>query len=244
VTQRTRRPSPRDRAIAHTVARFHQVTAKQLERLYFTKGYVWQGRQRVEVESVPTTRAARCRRALARLTRWGLVRRLDRPIGGAPAGSGGYVYVPPQSRSRSPDDHTLDIAELYVRLVEAADRRSIELLDFRAEPECHFLVGKLRIEPDAYVRLQAQDGRTYQWFAEVDRTTEWNTELARKMRRYWQAYDGWSGSTFPRVLFVMQEEYRAQSVTRLVERLASEARPLFKVVTFGEALGVLKSFAE
>ena len=64
---------PRDWAVLHDVARCRLMTGRQLQLLHFGDG---------------ETAARAARRLLARLTRHGLLARLDRQIGGLRAGSG------------------------------------------------------------------------------------------------------------------------------------------------------------
>jgi len=116
--------SNRDLAILHDLARVRLLTGSQLERLHFA-------------DIALRSRGGIRRRVLNRLIALGLVTTLPRPIGGVRAGSAGLVYIldaagqrllmtqRPSPRIRRPwsigsrfVDHTLDVAELYVRLRE------------------------------------------------------------------------------------------------------------------------------
>src|SRR5262249_28414998 len=109
----------RDRAILVTLGRVRVATARQLYRLHF--------------EGV-TRRQPRA--SLASLADRRLIARLPRVVGGARAGSTGFVYTldiaghrlmrPGHTRPQRPWsvgraflDHTLGVTELYARLVEA-----------------------------------------------------------------------------------------------------------------------------
>jgi len=223
----------RDRAIVETVGRFHQMTGKQLERLFFVSGYVRQGGQVIHQPSCQATRAARARRTLARLVKQGRIRRLPRPIVGTPEIGGGYVYVSRNSKTRKDDDHKLCIGELYVRLVELAYP-----MQFRP----HFEARLSKIEPDAHVRIYWADGEARQWYIEMDNTSEWNNELSGKLRRYRQAYDDPGGPTFPQVLFVMREQSRYEAMLELVDEsqvFDDDGTPLFRVERYQDAARVI-----
>jgi hypothetical protein len=220
----------RDRAIVETVGRFHQMTGKQLERLFFVSGYVRQGRQVIHQPSREDTRAARARRVLARLVEQGRIRRLPRPIVGTPEIGGGYVYVSRNSKTRREDDHKLCIGELYVRLVELAYP-----MQFKPHYEARL---SRKIEPDAHVRIYWADGKARQWYVEMDNTSEWNNELSGKLRRYRQAYDDPDGPTFPQILFIMRERSRYEAMLGLVDEnqvFDDDGTPLFRVELYEDA---------
>lgn len=145
------------------------------------------------------------------------------------AGSEGYIYLPAGSRTRTPDPHTLDITELYVRLVESEG----ELLAFDPEPYCHVQVGHIEVKPDGYIRLRTSEG-TFRYFIEVDRGTEWRPQLHAKMRRYVQAYNHWSEPSFPLCLFVVPDEMRRRLVETVVKR--QETPGLFEVIEMDQAV--------
>ena len=131
------------------------------------------------------------------LSNWGEVRQLEWLIGGGVGGSGPYVYTLPGTRNRYADPHTLDIAELYVRLIEANRQAEIELLRYDPEPYSHVQAGHLDLRPDAHIRVRKPDG-VDQYFVEIDRVTEWRAQLTSKMRRYALAYEDWNpDGTFP-----------------------------------------------
>ena len=212
--------SDRDQAITKTVALLRQITSTQLLRLYFADGS--------EVSRKP-----RMCRAMARLNDWGEVRRIQRFIGGGTGGSGPYVYMPPSGRARIADAHTLDIAELYVLLIEAERTGAIELLHFDPEPYSHVQAGRLDLRPDAHARIRKADG-VDQYFIEVDRSTEWRNQLASKMRRYTSAYDEWNpDEIFPLVVWVVPDEQRRRFMEAVVRR--QRYPELFTVCTTEEA---------
>ncbi len=217
MTRSSSRLSPRDLAIIQTVTRHRQIESHQLRRLYFEDGS-------------PASRGVRQRKALARLVKWGEIQRLPRPVGGYSGGSGAHVYLPMTSKARHPDAHTLDLTELYVRLVESG-----QLNRFDPEPWCHINVGHVELKPDATVKTQTPRG-TFNAFVEMDRSTEWRSQLAAKMRRYCTAYEKWKGSTFPQVVFIVHDQDRLRLIRDLGKRQEVQ---LFKTVLFEDAVAYL-----
>jgi hypothetical protein len=208
------RPSARDRAVVETVTRFRQLTAGQLRRLFFAEGS-------------PASQPVRQRRVLARLVRDQQLERLPRPIGGGDGGSGGYVYIPPASHARIPNPHTLDIADLYVRLVEADRQQLLALVDLAPEPYCHVATENAILKPDTFLRVRTTTG-TFQYFIEIDRGTEWRPQLRAKARAYARAFASWTEPTFPKVVFVVPDQLRCAFIAELVKRQPNPE--LFSVV--------------
>jgi hypothetical protein len=234
----------RDWAIIATLARVRVATVGQLERTCFAEVSRRQARQ-----------------SLASLADRRVVARLPRVVGGVRAGSAGYVYAldvaglrlarPDQARPQRPWSvgtaflaHSLAVTEVYVRLVEHGRTGALRLVEFVAEPGCWRTFfgpggGRLVLKPDAFVvvRLGGYEDR---WFIEVDRGTEASTTLARKCevyRWYWasgteQARTG----VFPRVLWVVPDERRYQSLVEVLGRQPAEAWALFTVATFEQVV--------
>jgi len=148
--------------------------------------------------------------------------------GGYGGGSGEHVYQVPSNRSRGPDFHTLDIAELYVRMAEVTARNGAQLVAFDPEPWAHTRIGHTELKPDAFVDLG-----TFRFYIEVDRGSEYRSQLAAKMRRYVRAYDQAEGGTFPLVVWVVPDLDRQRFVQGVVKRQA--VPELFAVVLFDEA---------
>jgi hypothetical protein len=127
--------------------------------------------------ATPATQARKTRAVLQRLTRLGLLSRLERRIGGVRAGSDGMIYGLSglghavldlgqdttrrhrRAREVAPafQDHTLAVAETYVQLVERCRESQSELLEFTAEARRRFtgMAGELvTLKPDGFVRLE------------------------------------------------------------------------------------------
>jgi hypothetical protein len=248
--------SLRDKAILRDLARVRLLTGSQLERLHFD-GLV-----------TPNARGSARRRSLGRLVRLGLVTALPRRVGGERAGSAGLVYTldarahrervlwntedgerPSAAKSRRPwaigwlfVSHTLDIAELYVRLREAERDNTLRVLRFDAEPASWFKTGGEPLKPDAYVVLEV-GGWERHWWIEVDRATESLPTLRRKFGRYLDLYKHGSAGpdgVLPRVLVTVPDKHRRDQVDALVRQMGDDVRQeLVEVHTFEDAMAVL-----
>jgi hypothetical protein len=239
--------SDRDRQILTTLRLLRVATGDQLERLYFAG---ISDRQR--------------RRALERLESSRLIVRLPRQIGGIRAGSAGSVFALDLAGQRLTNHggpaggrrierpwtpglpflaHTLAITELYVRLVLADRTGRLELLAFQSEPTAwrrfQGRAGQTTLKPDAALRLGAG---TYEdhWFIEVDRGTEAPGTIERKVAVY-QAY--WSTGreqattgVFPKVLWLVPDQPRADLLTEVIDRSAGESWQLHDIVPFAAAI--------
>jgi hypothetical protein len=238
--------TPRDRAILRTFTRVRVATAGQLERLHG--------------EGIGPRQT---RQVLASLTDRRLLARSARPIGGIRAGSGSYIYsldvaglrlMRPGRRAARPWPaaqlflaHGLDVAALYVDLVEKERSRQMKLAEFSAEPAAwRWFYGpggvRMVLKPDAFIRLQLGDFEDC-WFIEVDRGTESLPTVARKClvyRRYWQnGSEQARHGVFPRVLWIVPDARRAEAVTDVCGRQPAEAWQLFTVATRGQAVARL-----
>jgi hypothetical protein len=236
--------SPRDRSLLVTLARVRLATSAQLRRLHFTD---------------VTRRQANA--TLERLTDRGLVARLPRIMGGARAGSAGFVYgltiagrrlVAGTDRRRYQPwgvglpflAHRLAITELYVQLLETNRSGGLDLTDFTSEPGCWRAFdgpggSRVVLKPDAHAVLAF--GRFEdRWFIEVDRGTESGTALARKCdvyRQYWQSgVEQARHHIFPRVLWLVLDDHRRTTLIEVLGRQPEQAWPLFAVALFDEAV--------
>lgn len=259
----TSRLTPRDLAVLKSVADLRFVTGNQLTRLHFVS------------DGDEASRARAARRALLGLTRLDCLARLPRVVGGVRAGSAGFVYhlglagqklamrfgwqsTRRGRRSRSPGTlflhHTLQVAELHIRLVEADRAHRLELLELSAEPASWRSfrgIGTQRVlKPDSFVRIGFGEWE-HVFFVEVDRGTEGSQTIAGKLQDY-LAYEA-SGieqrehGVFPKVLWVVPDVARAEVVAGEIEQLAAAGRELFGVVEFKdvvEAIAAPKLAAE
>lgn len=202
--------------LLHTVGRFTQATSSQLRRLHYP-GLTPQSQKTLSSYN------------LARLVELGKLRR----IWGVHHGhEPEYVYTLPGSTAK-PDDHTLDVTELYVRLAEI---HGLEV-DYTPEPWLDYRVGTLTMTPDAYLELSPERRS----FIEMDLNTERPARLRKKMRHYYNAYLEWDDEKrglFPKVIWVVHMQARARDI-RLAIKQQPEPR-LFVVRLFDEVIERLR----
>ncbi len=244
--------SDRDLAVLGSVGALHFVTTRQIERLYFHRP-----------DTTPLAAARAARRSLARFFDLHLLDRLERRIGGVRAGSASFVWrLAPagvrllgdgtRRRSREPSlvhlAHVLDVADLVVRLHELVRHdAAVELLSVETEPACwRPLVGhhgaRVMLKPDLRLTVGVDEHELH-WFVELDRGTEYRVALTRKLHAYLAAWrDGGEqarAGVFPRVLWVVPDEERAEVIEGVWQSLSSVPPGMFLAVTNDRAVRVL-----
>jgi hypothetical protein len=232
--------SGRAQAILEDLLRVRLLTGRQLERLHFHN------------LSTDNARGSARRRSLGRLVAAQLVTTLPRRVGGERAGSRGLVYqltararrllATSESRIRQPwpigwpfVQHTLDVAELYVRLREQDRAGRLRLLHFEAEPASWYRSGNQVLKPDAFAVLETSRWEEHYWL-EVDRATESLPALRRKLAHYVEAASaprsaGPLGVT-PRVLVTVPTVARRAALQQLLAGLPEPASQLIRVELF------------
>lgn len=208
--------TPRDTAVVSSLAALRCLTTRQIERLHF---------QDAPTSAPAAARAAR--RCLAGLRTRGLVTRLRRRIGGLERGSAVFIWRLTAAgasvadldinawRSHEPGPahvaHTLDVAEVVVRLHERARNRPVDIAAVETEPHCwrHCQTRHSQrawLKPDLRLTLRVP-GHELHWFVEIDRGTEYRPALRRKIASYLAAWrDGAEqarAGVFPRVAWVV-----------------------------------------
>ena len=204
------------------------------------------------------------RRALKRLSDRRVLDPLPRRIGGRRTGSDGIVYRTGRAgvrllatrdihgpRTDIPGalhlDHTLATTELVVRLREADRAGELELIQAQQEPSCwrsYIAVGMVRrrLKPDLFVRIGA--GRNEdRYMIEVDRSSESGRTIARKMSAYLEHYRSGAEQrdhgTYPRVLWIVPDQQRAEQVLGVLNRRPAEAKRLLSVCCWDEAISFM-----
>lgn len=236
-------PGHRGEAILADLQRVRLLTGRQLERLHFA------------ALADDRSRSSARRRSLGRLTQRGWVTTLPRRVGGERAGSAGLVYTLDRAgqqllatgtaRIRRPwavgwpfVQHTLDVAELYVRLREQERHEQLHVLRFDAEPAAwHRLASGITLKPDAFAALEV-DGWEYHYWLEVDRGTESLPTLRRQLATYLDAANlGEVGplGVMPLVVVTVPTVARRTAVAGLVAHLPEPAGRLLTVWDFADA---------
>jgi Replication-relaxation len=202
-------------SVLRTVALFRQATSSQLRRLHYT--------------GTRDGTRVRSRKHLARLVALNKLRR----IWDVYEGVAEFIYLPPESKARAANMHTLDVTELYVQLMEnQCHIRDATNMVFDPEPWRYYSVGPTDLRPDAYIDV----GRRY--FLEMDEGTEYRAALAKKMGLYVAAFRVWGEERFPQVMFVCHDQDRFRFIAKIIQR---QSKPkLFSVCLFSRAVDVLE----
>lgn len=242
--------SERDRAVLGEVGRYRLLSSGQVERLLFAGHH-----------ASPIATRRRCQSVLRRLVDIEYLDRLERRQGGHRAGSTGFTYrltskgrraIGEEGRGgrREPTDrftdHTLACAEVAIRLHEATRAGDVERLQVTTEPDTwRPFVGRHGqrevLKPDLLVEAVTTERMELRWFVEVDRATEHLPTILRKCQQY-QAY--WrSGAephpVFPRVLWSVPDQHRAERIAGLVADARGFEPALFVVATDEATTAVL-----
>jgi hypothetical protein len=239
--------SVREHAIVETLRSLSLASGSHIRRLHFADA------------ATPETGARLCRRTLGRLSELRVIARLDRRVGGTRGGSEAHVYAldlasqdfsARRRRPRTPGSafvaHALDIAELYVRLWEAA-RDGLEVVTVSPEPSCWRTypgpAGPQWCKPDLFVRVAVGDYED-DWFIEVDRATQSASVLHRKAAVYAAYWRAGVRDPFPLVLFTAPDDRRRRFVADVLGRLPADVRPLFRVALFDDAVRLISAGQE
>ena len=259
VARLRRQLSSRDLAALDILQRVRLASLRHVQRL-------------LVVDGSPRARTRRAQLMMTRLTELDLVTRFSRIIGGARAGSSGYIYGlsglgqavvdtdgPLGGRRRRVwearpyfQDHMLAVSELYVQLVERHRFGRGDLLAFDAEPAAwrHF-TGKLgelvMVRPDAFVAI-GRAATLHSSFVEVDMATETLPTIRKKCLRYieyWRSgmEQQWRG-VFPKVVWLVETERRRERIAGVIGKLALDGQALFDVGLLGDGPQLLNGIGQ
>jgi hypothetical protein len=220
-----------------------------------------------QTDNAQSAAARAGRRTLKRLTDWRVLATLPRRIAGM-RGSSGLVYYTGRAGVRllaardihGPSveipgtlhlAHTLATTELALCLQEAGGEGTLELIEVQQEPVCWrsypSAMGAQRVlKPDLFIRIGAgtQEDR---WMAEVDLGSESGRTIARKLSLYAQHYrsgrEQHAHGVYPRVLWTVPNEQRAQQVTDVLNRQPPATKRLFTVCQLKDTIGLLAAEA-
>lgn len=245
--------SGRDIAIVRQVADLKLMSARQIEAVHFT----------LDDHSTGLTAARSARRVLERLVRDRLLVRLSRRVGGIRAGSASYVYAigpvgqrvigsgKARVRFREPSAtfarHTLAVTQLLVDLTVESRTGRIDILGLQPEPTCWRATTAAMgvnstLRPDLFASIGIGDYE-HRWFIEVDLGSEHLPTLLRKCASYEAYYrsgqEQHEHGVFPRVLWIMNEEHRADRLREAIERDPQLSSTLFTVTTTDDVMTVL-----
>jgi len=138
--------------------------------------------------------------------------------------------------------HTLAVSELYTQL-----HTSNQLLKAEFEPECwraySTIFGNSTLKPDMYAVTKSGDGSpagSYEdhWFFEVDLDTSAPKMIIRKCESYSRYFLTESEykriGVFPKVVWIVPNEKRRDTISEHIRERVSEFVELFAVITFDE----------
>jgi len=253
--------SARDHQVLASLSRCRYLTTLQIARLYYFG------------ESVTHRAAVRAaNRSLARLREDGLIRPLQRRIGGVRAGSGSFVWAltpggarllqaqtsdpQPRKQFREPTlhflTHTLVIAEAYLQLTEICAQHGMVLADVQFEPECWRRYGNkggkaVVLKPDLYAVTQG-GGYEEHRFIEIDCATETVARIVEKCERYIQylrsgVEQGQTG-VFPYVVWIVPDAKRKGSVERHIRAAYPHGPDIFIVILPDELEALIRKGIE
>jgi hypothetical protein len=246
--------TPMDTDVLGFLAEVRLATGKQLVRRFWIDG-----------TGSDDGRARAGRRALKRLSDWRVLDPLPgRARGGLRGGSDTLIYAVGRSGARllgqrgqmprrlgAPGErhitHTLAVCELVVRLHEADRADDLELLEIQSEPSCWRafrggVIGtRLTLKPDLFLRIGAGAEEDH-WMVEVDLASEHRATLTAKAKRYHSHYRASTG-VYPRVLWAVPDQRRAEQLEDLIGHLPAEAQRLFTVRLFDDAVAFLATEA-
>jgi Replication-relaxation len=245
----------RERAAISVLLEMRFLSTRQVER------WVFDG-------STPLARARASRRSIAKLVELGIIRHLERRIGGVRAGSAGHINVltplglrlaafygwitfEQARRTREPGGqfvrHYLAVAEAHLRVVEAQARDELEVLERQAEPAAwREFTGpsgaRAMLKPDAFFALGFGSEGAH-WFLEVDRATVGGATLDRKLSTYvdyWNsAREVLGGGVSLKVLWLAPDTHRLDQLQQAFRRTPAETRDLFRGALFDDLMPVL-----
>jgi hypothetical protein len=249
--------SDQDQAVVAFLVQVRLATGVQIARRF------WDSR-------VPTDRQAyAARRSLRRLEGWRVLDRLPRRMGGVRAGSASIVYsLGPAGRRlligqglegrrlAAPGDryvrHTLAITALIVRLHEADVAGDLDLIELQTEPQCWrsftaLMGARLTLKPDLFVRI-GSGAFEDRWWLEVDLATEAGPTVLSKAKLYLSHFRSGDEQrrhgVYPRVVWAVPDQRRAEQVSHALGDLSRGARRLFSVWLYDEVIERLASEAQ
>lgn len=216
----------RELATVQLVARFHQISSKQLRSLLFT----------TLASPTPSDRV------LKKLTDNKYLNRIEhRLVGGARGGSGQFAYAigPAGHRvmgldgqyrpARTVSYHSLAVADAYIALRQLEAAGVLSLVGYLTEPDCWVLADGYELKPDLYVEFVWRQ-LTHRRRLEVDMGTEGQRHVKAKLLTYIRVWEQSEGK-FPRVIWIAPDETRKNELLWWIADLPESDRALFTVTT-------------
>lgn len=241
------RLSARDHAVLQAIRKYRFLTSDQIGRLYITDC------------STKSSQTRQQNLLLQRLSGHGLIRPLERRVGGHGGGSTVQVWhlteaglrllslndpgMPPRKRFVEPStmflNHTLAIAECAVQLTclcRDSNDLMLEMVD--NEPSCwrRYKDGDrvCYLKPDLYA-ITGYDGYEDHWFIEMDLGTETLSQIVSKcnayVRYYYTGIEQKSTEMFPLVVWIVKDADRKNSIKECLQEHLKSQPKMFLIIT-------------
>ncbi len=252
--------SARDHAVLQAIRKYRFLTSTQIGRLYITDC------------STKTSQTRQQNLLLQRLGNYGLIRPLERRVGGYGGGSTVQVWhlteaghrlltlndPGDQSRKRFSEpsalflEHTLAIAECAVQLTclcRESEDLNLDMVD--TEPSCW---RKYRdnnqicyLKPDLFA-ITTYDGYEDRWFIEMDLGSESSTQIVEKcnlyLRYYYTGIEQRATEMFPLVVWIVKDENRKENLKGYIQNSLKGHPKMFPVITPDELEKMLRQFID
>lgn len=191
-------------------------------------------------------------RSLNWLKAAGYIVPLEQPlIGGNKGGGSQYVwqlgpagwrhagYEDRYRPARAIQAHTLAIADLYGLFVRLEQAGYLRIVSYSTEPAVHFDVKDgsttYYVRPDIRIEwTQVTSREPVRRFIEIDMGSQYETEIRKKLSRYYSAYGAADPNLWPpdqHVMFVTVDERRAGNLRSMLRRQSEDEQALFLVHT-------------
>jgi hypothetical protein len=246
----------RDLELLRALREYRLLTTAHLRDLFFSS------------HRTPVASKQACHRTLNRLSSYRLISATKRGQGGIGGGGLASVWMlgaagerllrhieghgdqrrkPRFDPSHTFFDHTLEVADAAVRLVQASRAGHFELLEIRGEPRnwrsFPGAVGGVRIvKPDLAVVTASGDYEDH-WFIEVDRGTESTKTLIKKCHVYTDyqrsGIEQQRSGVYPRVLWLLPTKRRVELLRGAIEKERGLDPELFLIRTTDELVAAI-----
>ncbi len=252
--------SARDHAVLQAIRKYRFLTSTQIGRLYITDC------------STKTSQTRQQNLLLKRLSNHGLIRPLERRVGGFGGGSTVQVWhlteagqrllilndpgEQPRKRFAEPSamflEHTLAIAECAVQLTclcRDSHDLSLELVD--TEPSCwrKYKDGDRinYLKPDLFA-ITEYDGYEDRWFIEMDLGSEAPTQILEKcniyLRYYYTGIEQKATEMFPLVVWIVKDENRKEKLKSYIHDSLKGQPKMFLVITPDQLERTIRQFTD
>ncbi len=252
--------SARDHAVLQAIRKYRFLTSSQIGRLYITNC------------STKTSQTRQQNLLLQRLGEHGLIRPLERRIGGYGGGSTTQIWYLTEaghrlltlndpgehSRKRFSEpsamflEHTLAIAECAVQLTclcRESEDLDLELVD--TEPSCWRRYRDndriCYLKPDLFA-VTEYDGYEDRWFIEMDLGSESSGQIIEKcnmyLRYYYAGIEQRATEMFPLVVWIVKDKARKENLKNYIKNSLKGQPKMFLVITPDELEKMLRQFID